>query len=66
MGQNDQFPPDKLSDGCGLTKQTFAGMVARRKMRREQPFLPLAARIGSVRHCRTPTLLAGAISGYKR
>jgi len=37
MGQNDQFPPDKLSHGCGLSKQTFAGMVARRKMHREQP-----------------------------
>jgi len=35
--QNDQFPPDKLSHGCGLSKQTFAGMVARRKMHREQP-----------------------------
>jgi hypothetical protein len=36
LGQNDQFPPANLSDGCGVSKQTLAGVrgndeVARRK-----------------------------------
>ena len=26
MGQNDQFPPANLSDGCGFSKQTLAGV----------------------------------------
>jgi hypothetical protein len=25
-GPNDQFPPANLSDGCGFSKQTFAGV----------------------------------------
>jgi hypothetical protein len=26
LGQNDQFPPANLSDGCGVSKQTLAGV----------------------------------------
>jgi hypothetical protein len=26
LGQNDHFPPANLSDGCGVSKQTLAGV----------------------------------------
>jgi hypothetical protein len=45
MGDEERFPPTKLSAGCGFRKETIAGM---RRNRRDAPkaALPALARAG--------------------